>query len=571
MPYSRNSELPKSVKNNLPPAAQTIWRKAWNAAYQQYGSEETAARVAWAAVKKKYVKRGDKWVPKEDDTTIPNTQDAKWSRAKINNLPDAAFAHIESGGTKDADGKTTPRTLRHFPHHTSAVKNGSDHSTVDKPHLKNAFSRIGAGARFGKQAKPHLVRHAKALGVGDYESEHKEPDMDQLIEQLWTPITLSEQDDKGYYHASLLVTRGDFVNGNNRVYPMSIWNREVAKAQDKITQGRFVGLADHPGFFQGASVLNTVIKFEALRIEGREVWGDVLFIPTSKGQDVIALAQAGVQIGVSTRGRGTLKRAEEYSDPDGTIHKDVGIVQDDYEWSAADLVLNPSVADAGVYRFEHLADDEMLQIAETLTGEIAERATAPLQEQITELHSQIAALTESESVAVALREDATRQIDALNAHNDAVEQQYSDAVAERGALTGEVATLTTLSEDLQVQVENLTDARDMITDRSAARTYLREALRGDPRAWIVQGLLWDTTTIHEVNERLDDVRQEADTILAGQSSPPGRTILDDSDPVNASPDDTPPDDTPPDNQDPVSPEDHLLAVSAGLALPHTRR
>lgn len=72
MPYDRNSELPDSVRNNLPPHAQEIYRKAFNSAWEEYRKpedrrgdadrEETAHRVAWSAVKKEYHKEGEKWV-----------------------------------------------------------------------------------------------------------------------------------------------------------------------------------------------------------------------------------------------------------------------------------------------------------------------------------------------------------------------------------------------------------------------------------------------------------------------------------------------------------------------------
>ena len=66
MPYKTNKELPESVANHLPPHAQTIFRKAFNNAHEQYGSDERAFKVAWAAVKKKYTKGKDhKWVKKE--------------------------------------------------------------------------------------------------------------------------------------------------------------------------------------------------------------------------------------------------------------------------------------------------------------------------------------------------------------------------------------------------------------------------------------------------------------------------------------------------------------------------
>ena len=74
MPYRINRELPASIKSNLPSHAQTIFRNAYNSAWEEYkspsrrrGSEsrEAASRkVAWSAVKTKYRKEGDSWKKK---------------------------------------------------------------------------------------------------------------------------------------------------------------------------------------------------------------------------------------------------------------------------------------------------------------------------------------------------------------------------------------------------------------------------------------------------------------------------------------------------------------------------
>jgi cation transport regulator len=76
MPYKSVSELPDSVKDNLPKHAQEIYMEAFNSAWDQYDEpeerrgdasrEETAHKVAWAAVKKKYEKDDDsgKWKAK---------------------------------------------------------------------------------------------------------------------------------------------------------------------------------------------------------------------------------------------------------------------------------------------------------------------------------------------------------------------------------------------------------------------------------------------------------------------------------------------------------------------------
>ncbi len=69
MPYEKLSDLPDSVRDNLPKHAQEIYRAAYNSAEEQYGEEDRAHRVAWSAVKNKYEKDEDsgEWVPKEED------------------------------------------------------------------------------------------------------------------------------------------------------------------------------------------------------------------------------------------------------------------------------------------------------------------------------------------------------------------------------------------------------------------------------------------------------------------------------------------------------------------------
>lgn len=51
VPYRSNTELPESVKNNLPEEAQTTWRKIFNSAMEQYKDEGKAAATAWAGLK----------------------------------------------------------------------------------------------------------------------------------------------------------------------------------------------------------------------------------------------------------------------------------------------------------------------------------------------------------------------------------------------------------------------------------------------------------------------------------------------------------------------------------------
>jgi cation transport regulator len=75
MPYDRTSELPDSVRNVLPSHARSIYKEAFDSAWDEYkepkdrrgdsSREEVSHRVAWQAVKQKYEKGEDgKWHPK---------------------------------------------------------------------------------------------------------------------------------------------------------------------------------------------------------------------------------------------------------------------------------------------------------------------------------------------------------------------------------------------------------------------------------------------------------------------------------------------------------------------------
>jgi len=69
-PYSKNSDLPKSVKV-LPQAGQTLWRKIFNQSLANGDSEDVARKKAWAGVKRVYKRKDDgTWVKAIKASTI---------------------------------------------------------------------------------------------------------------------------------------------------------------------------------------------------------------------------------------------------------------------------------------------------------------------------------------------------------------------------------------------------------------------------------------------------------------------------------------------------------------------
>ncbi len=105
---------------------------------------------------------------------MTETRTAMTSQAE-NDLPDSSFAYIEPGGTKDAGGRTVPRTKRHFPVH-------------DEAHIRNALSRAPQSP-FGKQAMPAIMAAARKHGItvnGDQRSAFGIPDPDGFPERRFT-------------------------------------------------------------------------------------------------------------------------------------------------------------------------------------------------------------------------------------------------------------------------------------------------------------------------------------------------------------------------------------------------
>lgn len=91
---------------------------------------------------------------------IDVTPKAVWSTAYVNDLPDSAFLYIESGGKKDTEGKTVPRSKRHFPYKDSSGK-------IDLPHLRNAIARIPQSNAPGLNKDSLQKRAQKLLGTSN--------------------------------------------------------------------------------------------------------------------------------------------------------------------------------------------------------------------------------------------------------------------------------------------------------------------------------------------------------------------------------------------------------------------
>lgn len=127
-------------------------------------------------------------------------------------------------------------------------------------------------------------------------------------------------------------------NRNGRIYRLPVLEREVARySKEYINTNRALGELGHPN---GPSInLDRVcIKIVELKQDGNNFIGKAKVLGTPMGDIAKNLLESGVQLGVSTRGMGSLKEV-------GGIME----VQDDfYLATAADVVADPSAPDAFV-------------------------------------------------------------------------------------------------------------------------------------------------------------------------------------------------------------------------------
>ena len=162
----------------------------------------------------------------------------------------------------------------------------------------------------------------------------------KLITEAIENIQVLEEEKNG---KKLLYIEGVFLqselkNRNGRMYPFETLNREVQRYNEEyVKSNRALGELGHP---DGPTVnLDRVShRITELRAEGTNFMGKAQILDTPMGQIAKSLLSEGVQLGVSSRGMGSIDKREDCS-----------IVQDDFMLTtAADIVADPSAPDAFV-------------------------------------------------------------------------------------------------------------------------------------------------------------------------------------------------------------------------------
>jgi|TARA_R110001599_G_scaffold6349_6_gene31243 hypothetical protein len=143
-------------------------------------------------------------------------------------------------------------------------------------------------------------------------------------------------------------------NGNKRVYPEGVLRREVERYKSIVDDNRALGELDHPD----SSIINLVNVSHMVTniwMDDMTVMGKCKVLDTPAGQILRSLVDAGVKIGISSRGMGSVKENQGQT-----------IVEDDFQLICFDIVSEPSTPNA----FMALSENKLMNSKAAQTNKI---------------------------------------------------------------------------------------------------------------------------------------------------------------------------------------------------------
>ena len=162
-------------------------------------------------------------------------------------------------------------------------------------------------------------------------------------------INESMKENNGKLVVRGVLQRAESKNQNGRVYPKDILMREANKyTEEFINQRRAMGELDHPES-SVVNLQNVSHNVKKMHFEGDNLMGEVEVLPTPSGNILKELFKAGIKLGISSRGMGSVETVNE----NGAEAQEV---QPDFDLIAFDFVSNPSTHGAFMYPVNESVD-----------------------------------------------------------------------------------------------------------------------------------------------------------------------------------------------------------------------
>ena len=219
----------------------------------------------------------------------------------------------------------------------------------------------------------------------------------------------SGSDEKHYYIRGKFATI-ETLNNNKRIYPRSLWEREVAKYQSEIENGTINTLMewDHPKDRLDVDPSKAIAKITKLWIEGDYVMGEAVIFDVPMAETLKSMIKYGVQISVSSRARGRTDSS--------------GVVQE-FNLITFDFVAKPSDKSATMYGIFENEEEQMNyendSVLESLAGMVRTKNVI-----IDDLNEEIEYLRDRLAEAEQLNEGDVLTVGLDYKHDDDYDYEY---------------------------------------------------------------------------------------------------------------------------------------------------
>jgi hypothetical protein len=166
------------------------------------------------------------------------------------------------------------------------------------------------------------------------------------------------------YYITGIFAQAEQKNRNGRIYPKAVLEKAVQKYVDEqVVTNRAVGELNHPNS-PTIDYKEVSHRITELYWNGNDVMGKALILDTANGKTVKALLDGGTQIGVSTRGMGTVANKGG-----------VNMVNEDFILNTVDIVQDPSAPSAYVNGIMEGVDWQLNENGEFIQQRIEEIET----------------------------------------------------------------------------------------------------------------------------------------------------------------------------------------------------
>lgn len=365
------------------------------------------------------------------------------------------------------------------------------------------------------------------------------------------PVQLMEatQESNGLRRIAGVFAQGGIKNRNNRIYPTEVYKEWVSQVRPLVQRGAFTGELDHPDLPQG-SLERTAIRFTKLEMDNDMGRFEALILNTEAGKNLLALAEGGVEIGMSTRAVAPVK-VEEI---DGELTTIVQLGGSLYGIDAVKVPSNPAgfakIQESLEEAFEEnlkAQEDTIMTLEELkkahpeLVAQLVSETQAPLNAQISELSGKLEEATKEKEAADTAKNDADEKAktaettlakvtESLRASgvikdteslNESVKQpaqptEVQKLIQEKEELAGELGKAVKRLDEME-RTEKLNKHFEKAVKDHKFETILREGIEPSK---------FDTT--EQLDTEISRLTKVAESAAKGAETPAGKGILNES-------------------------------------------